>query len=233
MITLKSKTFGGFEEQIETVVQSSEKSPFYLIYLLKFKDVETAANKSLDELNNTFVFVNSENCFLYTYTDTFKQINEFKRPKYIKDNSLPDVAIGLGKQPSNNESTDSDADLLLLYLIIWEKVIYLNVLPIMNKMLEIVLPSDFFINEAPIVRIGFLNLSTIYLMDKEGNFKILNSRRFNQCFVNIDQKTKKPNVPWENKSADLQNVFKMDIIKSNSYLSLNNKPLESYIIVLK
>ena len=227
MITLKGKKFGGFEEQIDTIVQSSEKAPFYLIYQLKFKDLELAANKSLKDLNDTFVFVNSEKALLYTYTDTFRELNAFPKPKYIKDNSLPDVVLGLGKQPSNNESTEGDADLLLLYLISWEKVIYLNVLPIMNKAIEIVVPSGFYVNEAPIVRIGFLNLSTIYLIDKQGNFKVLNSRKFNQGFVNFDTKTKGPIIPEENKHAELQNVFKMDMIKSHSYL--NNKNFETYI----
>ena len=96
----------------------------------------------------------------------------------------------------------------------------------MNTTLEMVVPSGFYVNEAPIARIGFLNLSTIYLIDIEGNFKILNSRRFNQGFVNIDKKQKKPIIPKENNYALLQNVFKMDIIKGHSYLS--NKKLETY-----
>ena len=234
LVTLNGKTFGGFEEQVESIVQSSEKAPFYLIYKLQFKDTELAANKSLKDLNDTFVFVNSENTLLYTYNNNFNKLHTFPKPKYLqdkKDNSLPDVVLGLGKQPSNNESTEGDADLLLLYLISWEKVIYLNVLPIMNKIIEIVVPSGYYINEAPIVRIGFLNLSTIYLIDKQGNFKILNSRRFNQGFINIDAKQKCPIVPEENKHAEMQNVFKMDMIKSHSYLSNKNYELYIYSII--
>ena len=226
MVTLNSKIFGHFEEQIDIIVQGSEKTPYYLIYLLKFKDTEINTNKTLKELCDIFVLANSEKTVLYTYTETFNEIYTFPKPEYVEGNSVPDIAIGLGKQPSNNESTEGDADLLLLYLISWEKIIYICVLPVMNTTLEMVVPSGFYVNEAPIARIGFLNLSTIYLIDIEGNFKILNSRRFNQGFVNIDKKQKKPIIPKENNYALLQNVFKMDIIKGHSYLS--NKKLETY-----
>ena len=67
---------------------------------------------------------------LYCFWDKLEPIFSFDKPKYIKDNYLPDVAIGLGKQPSNNESTEGDADLLLLLVYSWEKVIYIWLLVI-------------------------------------------------------------------------------------------------------
>ena len=227
MVNLKSKSLGGFEERIDTIIQSNEKAPFYLIYLLKFKDKEISANKSLKDLNDVFVFVNKENIFLYTYSDTFKNIDNFKKPEYIKDDSLPDVAIGLGKQPSNDEPSKEDEDLSLLYFISWGKVIYLNVLCIKNKNLEISKGIGHYVNEAPIVRIGFLNLSTVYLIDKEGNFKLLNTRKFNQGSVNIDEKLTLSIIPEDNNNIELQNVFKMNLIKSHSYLT--NEKLKTYI----
>ena len=227
LVSLKAKTFGNFEEQIESICKGNVNAPYYLINILKFKDTETIVNKSLKDLNDTFALVSSENVVLYTYNEDFNKIHTFKKPKYIRDNSLPDVVIGLGKQPSNNESTDGDADLLVLYLISWEKVIYLHVLPFMNNTLDFVIDSGFYVNEAPIIKIGFLNLSTIYLIDIEGNFKILSSRKFNQGLISIDEKKRIPIIPENNKNAELQDVIKIGKMKSHSYLK--NKQLETYI----
>ena len=227
LVSLKAKTFGNFEEQMESICKGNVNAPYYLINILKFKDTETVVNKSLKDLNDTFALVSSENVVLYTYNEDFNKIHTFKKPKYIRDNSLPDVVIGLGKQPSNNESTDGDADLLVLYLISWEKVIYLHVLPFMNNTLDFVIDSGFYVNEAPIIKIGFLNLSTIYLIDIEGNFKILSSRKFNQGLISIDEKKRIPIIPENNKNAELQEVIKIGKMKSHSYL--NNKQLETYI----
>lgn len=226
-VNLKGKTFGNFEEQIESICKSSANAPYYLINHLRFKEKETAINKSLKELNDTIAFASNENVLLYTYIDGFNNIHTFKKPKYIKDNTLPDVLIGLGKQPSNNESTDGDADILILYLISWDKVIYLHVLPYMNSTIEMVIDSGYYVNDVPIIKIGFLNLSTIYLIDKEGNFKLLNSRKFNQGIISYDEELKFPIIPEHNNIAELQNVLKLGKIKSFSYL--NNKKLESYI----
>ena len=226
-ITLKGKTFGNFEETIVPLCQNNPNTPYYLIYLLNFKEDEIIANKSLSELHITFALANSENVVLYSYNNEFKILYSFNKPKYIKENCLPDILMGLGKQPSINESTEGDAELLLLFLISWEKVIYLNVLPILNKTLEAVIANGYYVNEIPIVRIGFLNLSTVYLIDKEGNFKILNTRRFNQGVVNIDEKVKMPIVPMYNSKAEIQTAFKIDKIKSIS--CLNNKNLLIYL----
>ena len=226
LLSLKGKTFGNFEEQIINICKSKPNSPYYLICPLKLKETETNINKTFQDLNETVAFASSEEVVLYTYTNKFNIINTFVKPKYIKESTLPDVAIGLGKQPSNNESTDGDADLLILYLISWDRVIYLKVLPFMNKSIEIVIDSGFYVNDAPIVKIGFLNLSTIYLIDKGGNFKILNSRYFNQGYININEELKIPDVPDNNNKAELQNVIKMEKIRSHSYLNNN---LETYI----
>jgi hypothetical protein len=204
-----------FEEKIDKVFQCNPNTPYYLIELLKLKEAEIASNKSFKDLSSTFAIANSENVLLYSYSsnDIIKKLYSFNKPSYIQDNCLPDVALGLGKQPSSNESTAGDADLLVLFLISWEKVIYLNILPIMNNTFEFVMPSGFYINEANIVRIGFLNLSTIYLIDQEGNFKILNSRNFNQGMVEFDEKTGNLIIPESNANAEIQNLFKLEKIK--------------------
>ena len=209
------------KETTEMIYQNS-KNPCYSIYIPTFKDIELNTNKSLKEFGDSFILINSENIIIYTYEDNAQEVFKFKKPHYIKDDSYPDIAMGIGKQPSSNELTDGDADLLLLLLYSWEKVIYLNVLPNMSTF-EYVIPSGYYINEAPIIKIGFLNISTIYLIDKEGNFKILNSRKFNQGNIQIEEGKI---IPENNKelikNVELQMVFKMDGILSYDY-SINTK----------
>ena len=230
LITLKDKKLtdflkkGIFEEKIERIFQSNPETPYYLIDILKFKDQELFTKKTLKDICDTFALANSASVELYSYSnkDVLRKIYTLNKPQYINEDCLPDIAFGLGKQPSSNESTDGDADLLILFLISWERIIYLNVLPSMNNELELVMPSGFYINETSIVRIGFLNLSTIYLIDKEGNFKILSSRNFNQGFPELYGTSGKLIIPELNASAEIQNVLKITQIKSWSYLINKN-----------
>ena len=230
LITLNDKKLteflkkGIFEEKIERIFQSNPNTPYYLIEKLKFKDQELFTKKYLKDICDTFALSNSESVELYSYTtnDVLRRLYTLNKPQYITDDCLPDIAFGLGKQPSNNILTDGDADLLILFLISWERIIYLNVLPPMNNSFEVVMPSGYYVNESSIVRIGFLNLSTIYLIDKEGNFKILSSRNFNQGIPELGGKDGKLIVPELNKSAEVQNVFKLNQIKSCSYFINKN-----------
>ena len=174
----KGKAFFGkpsYNAQIEKICQSNENAPFYVINPLNLKAKELATKKYLNDIDKVIVLANAEKVVFYTYSDKFKVFDTFIKPKYIKSNSLPDVCLGLGKQPSLNVSTEEDAELLLLYLISWDKYIYLSVVTIMNKHIEFILLNGYYINEEPIVRIGFFNLSTVYMIDKKGFFKILNT----------------------------------------------------------
>ena len=229
LITLKEKKLtdflkkGIFEGKIERIFQSNPNTPYYLIDILKFKDQELFAKKTLKDISDTFALANSESVELYSYSNyALRKLYTLNKPQYITEDCLPDISFGLGKQPSSNESTDGDADLLVLFLISWERIIYLNVLPIMNNSFELVMPSGYYINETNIIRIGFLNLSTIYLIDKEGNFKILSSRNFNQGLPELNGIDGKLIIPELNNSAEIQNVFKLNQIKSWSYLINKN-----------
>ena len=225
----KGKAFFGkpsYNAQIEKICQSNENAPFYVINPLNLKAKELATKKYLNDIDKVIVLANTEKAVFYTYSDKFKVFDTFIKPKYIKNNSLPDVCLGLGKQPSLNVSTEEDAELLLLYLISWDKYIYLSVVTIMNKHIEFILLNGYYINEEPIVRIGFFNLSTVYMIDKKGFFKILNTRGFVPGF--IEEKNIEENIiPPENNKAELQIQLHMENIRKHYYLG--NNSLESYL----
>ena len=222
-ISLKSKK-SGFEQRISNICKGNSNTPYHLLYLLNLKDEEKNYNKLYKELNGLLVISNNENLILYYFLDKFTPLFTFNKPKYIKDICLPDVAIGLGKKPLNKEANIVNEDLVLLLAFSWEKVVYLKELNILERKVENV---GYYVNEENIIRVGFLNISTIYLIDKDGNFKILNSSKFNQGEVSIDISETKPMAPMYNSDAEMQNALKINQIKSQSYL--NNKNYKTYL----
>ena len=71
----------------------------------------------------------------------------------------------------------------------------------------------YYVNNVEIIRIGFLNLSSIYLIDKEGNFKILDTRRFNQGVISIHKELLYPIVPKNNSNAELHSLLCLTFVR--------------------
>ena len=209
-ITIKNGIFGFSTAKIEPFYVKKEY-PTFILNLLKFKDNEIKYKNILKKIHKCIILGNLENINLFTLEPKIINLLKFDRPTYIQDYSIPDVAIGLGKPPTSNESSDGDdVEMQILLLISWEKVIYLFLVPILNKDLTTPLLQAHYVNDFQIIRIGFLNLSTIYLVDKNGNFKILNTRKFNLGNVKIKQDFLEPIVPENNSSAELQEKLKFE-----------------------
>ena len=220
----------GFSSKSNLFIKNNN-FPFYMIYLLKFKENELK-NNSLSKLNRAFILGNLEYMNLYTLSPNKnpEKIFNFDKPDYLKDYYISDCAFGLGIQPSSNELLEGDdAVMQILLLISWEKVIYLHVLPILKNSVTFPLLLGYYVNTAPIIRIGFLNLSSIYLIDKEGNFKILDTRKFNLGQVEIQKELNYPIVPKDNAKAELQKVLKFNGIMKQIYLRVNDMDKETYL----
>ena len=179
-----------------------------MIYLLKFKESELK-NKSLSKLDQIIALGNLQKINLYSYSPKgLENLFDFKKPDYLRDYYISDCAFGLGIKPSTNESSDyDDEDIQILLLISWEKVIYLHVMPVLDNKVTYPLLLGYYVNNVEIIRIGFLNLSSIYLIDKEGNFKILDTRRFNQGVISIHKELLYPIVPINNGDVDKETYF--------------------------
>ena len=203
--------------------------PFYMIYLLRFKENELK-NNSLSKLNQNFILSNLQKVNLYSSSPKgIEKIFDFSKPDYLKDSYISDCAFGLGIKPSSNESSDyDDDDIQILLLISWERVIYLHVLPVLDNNVTFPLLLGYYVNNIPIIRIGFLNLSSIYLIDKEGNFKILDTRKFNQGNIEIHKELCYPIVPKNNSRAELQQVLHFNGIMKQIYLKIKDVDKETY-----
>ena len=154
-ITIKNGIFGFSTSNVEIFFQK-QNYPTFLIHLLKFKENEIKNRSFLKKLSKTLIFGNLENITLYSLEPKVEEKFNFDKPIYIKDFSIPDIAIGLGKPPISNESSDGDeVELQLLLLISWEKVIYLFVIPILNKQLITPLLMANYVNDNHIIRIKY------------------------------------------------------------------------------
>ena len=209
-IIIKSGLFGFSTGKVDTLFEK-KKLPTFLVHLLKFKENEIKNNNFLKKINKSVIFGNLQNIKLYSIEPKLAEIFSFEKPEHIKDFSIPDIALGLGKQPTSNESYDEDSiELQLLLLISWDKVIYLFTIPILNKNLTFPILQGHYVNDNQIIRIGFLNISTVYLIDKKGNYKILNTRKFVIGDVEKEKNFKTPIASDNNERAEMQNVLQFD-----------------------
>ena len=230
-VTIKNGIFGFSTSNVEVFFQK-QNYPTFLIQLLKFKENEIKNRNFLKKLSKTLILGNLDSITLYSLEPKIEEIFNFDKPIYIKDFSIPDIAIGLGKPPTSNESSDGDeVELQLLLIISWEKVIYLFVVPILNKQLTTPLLMANYVNDSNIIRIGFLNISTIYLIDKSGSFKILNTRKFNLGEIKMKKDFPEPLIPDNNNRAELQGTLKLDgnILKQMCLKTPNGGIKETYL----
>ena len=207
----------------------NDKFPYYMIYPLKFKENELKSN-SLSKLNKVFLLGNLEKISLYSSSPKgYEKLFDFERPEYLSEYYIYDCAFGLGIKPSTNEASDyDDSDIQILLLISCENVIYLHVLPILDNCVTYPLLLGYYVNNNEIIRIGFLNISSIYLVDKEGYFKILDTRKFNQGKIEIQKDLNYPLVPERNKRAELQQVLQFKGIMKQIYLKINGIDKQTY-----
>ena len=232
-VIIKNGIFGFSTSKTEIFFQN-KNYPTFLIHLLRFKENEIKNRNYLKKIGKTLVLGNLEKINLYSLEPKVNNIFSFERPLFIKDFSIPDIAIGLGKPPSSNEFNDGDdVELQLLLLISWDKVIYLFVVTILDKDLTPLLMGHY-VNDNQIIRIGFLNLSTVYLIDKKGNYKILNTRKFNLGDVKSKQDFLVPIIPENNNRAELQETLKFDgnILKQMNLRTPNGGIKETYLFTL-
>ena len=209
-IFLQNGIFGFSISKLEAFGVNKICPPF-IVHFLKFKENEYKYKSFLKKINKTIVIGSLENINMFALEPKTKKIYNFPKPSHIKDYSIPDIALGLGKPPTSNEAMDGDdVELQILFLISWDKVIYLHVIPVLNKELTDPLLTGYYVNDTQIIRIGFLNLSTIYLIDKKGNYKVLNTRKFNLGQLELKQDFMDPIAPENNKNAELQDTLKFE-----------------------
>ena len=225
-------------EKVEKLCEK-EKFPIFLIHPIKFKENEIKYNESIKNLNRNVVLGNLQNIRIYSLFNNKKKSSEtkitktqieFKKPDYIKNSAIPDIATGLGKDPLFNQSSGHEDELHFLFAVSWDKEIYLHIIPILDTLGSKTLAGHY-INDIEIIKIGFLNISTLYLVDKEGNFKLLNTHKFVLGDLEMDKDLSTPKISKENNKCELQNIIKLEgnIIKQTMLKDQNGNIIETYL----
>ena len=224
--------FFGFSISKSVIFGINKIHPPFIVHFLKFKENEIKNKNFLQKMRKTIITGSLENINMFKIEPKVKKIYNFPKPSHIKDTSIPDIALGLGKPPTSNNSFDGDdVELQLLFAISWDKVIYLHIVPILNKELTDPLLIGYYVNDTQIIRIGFLSLSTLYLVDKKGNYKVLNTRKFNLGTLELKPDFLDPIVPKDNKKAELQDTlhFEGNILKQMYLKASNGSIKETYL----
>ena len=146
----------------------------------------------------------------------------FEKPDYAKYECIPDVGIGLYNESSEKE----DDKLCLLFAVNWDKIIKLFIIPIIDDKIGNPNLIGHYINDIEIIKICVLNAGTIFLVDKSGNFKLLNIKKFISGEPQIDEDFSTPIISIDNNKCELQKTMKFDgDISSKKILNLNKDEL--------
>ena len=160
--------------------------PVYLIKLIEFNEKFLKRYTFLKNLKKNIIFASLKNFEIYSLINYSKINLQFKieKPEIIKGYSVGDISFGIGKHPQSRESLGEDDDEpQILMCTSYDNVICLYIIPIDNGELTfpVLIGHYFNINKNgnnQIVRIGFLSKGAVFLIDKNNNLKILNTRKF-------------------------------------------------------
>jgi hypothetical protein len=160
-----------------------------------------------------------------------EQILEIKKPDYILNSMVPDGQIGIGKVPNIFvRFAKKDEKNHLLLMVSWGNVIFFYQLSTLNgNILEEYKEIGYYINLFDILRIGFLNCSIFYCLDKSYGIKILDSSKINQGNVNISEG--KQIIPEKNELAVIEKSRHIcENISSQTHLiSSESTNLDTYL----
>ena len=196
---LKNGTLGWRLVSTSKLIENRQNPIFYLKFLRNTENY-------FEKISETAIFGALDAFYLYTLEPDINEIAVIEKPEYVKNCCVPDLQIGIGKSMINKYTKNKkDETNKLLMGLSWGNVVNFYELPIKNGVVLYPILVGNFINEVPILRIGFLANSVLYLVDNKFIFKIINTRKINYGPVEISRKTKNLMIPNTNKDSVLQN----------------------------
>ena len=189
-------------------------------------------------------FGSLDKVFMVQIEPEIKNLYTFNKPEYIPYFFSPDICFGIGRIPAPfvydgdfseeiNKKINIKKDLKInvmtelnlnkeyqLIYISWGKILYVFILSFdLNDFLSIN-QVGYYINNEPIIRMGFLSNNIIYMMDIYKKFKIINTSFINSGEINTDTEG---NIINKNLyESELCSEFSLDYtILFQSYLNEN------------
>ena len=180
------------------------KTPIFMVKFINFSQENQKSYKNLVFLKKYVIFGSLELISVYS-VEPIKQVFVIKKPDFIKECVVPDAQIGIGRPPDvvvRFKKKDEKNHLLLI--ISWGKIIFFYQLPIIGKnSVQNYKELGYYINDSNILRIGFMNNSVIYCLDKSFSIKLLDSSKLNPGKINISNEGEFV-VPKNNSLAEIE-----------------------------
>ena len=159
-------------------------------FMIYKDDVPTYAITQFKPLRNKQIvigaFCNINKIRVYILRPIFVSFFEIDKPDCYDENcvDIPDISFGWGCEPFENEDDyaqikldDSSRPNQIILAVSWGQLIRIYSLNIKGE--DIILngegPKSYFINNSPVIRLGFISPSIIYFFDKNAEVKIINT----------------------------------------------------------
>lgn len=219
---------GIFSTSVETQYLFKNEASVFIISILKLNEAD---KKMFPEVTKSLIV--ALGCLEYILVCMFepesKKLFKFEKPKYVKDNYVPDLSFGIGYTPINDAIFDNESILdrtinsqsifpvdsskpQILLSISWDKYIYLYCIPFTQNLIHSFVITGHYTNYIPIIRMGFLSNSIIFFFDSKKNVKVINTSLFKPGEVQLMEDTDMPSYLDTNefKKADLQEEKEID-----------------------
>ena len=134
---------------------------------LKIMSVLVIKNPDLFKLNPITELIKRDRTQFYSQSNLMETMNNIE---------FPDVCFGvgfLGDLIKNNDNKEP----FILFVVAWKLLIRLYYF---SKELSRIDEIGWYVNNSPIIKIGFIGTSLLYLIDKNNNVKIINVKLFNK-----------------------------------------------------
>ena len=153
----------------------------YIIILGNLEYIEMISiNRQPNNIISMLVVRNPDMNILYPLTEEVKKNSkEFYSQKNLREClsaiELPDACFGLGYLGDLIKYADNKTP-QILFAYSWKNLIKLYCF---SEKLNEILEIGWYLNNSPILKIDFIGLSLLYLLDKNNNIKIINIKLFN------------------------------------------------------
>ena len=229
--TLKMLGFASIFWRLNSVkININNTSPIFLVKFIQFSKENQRLYSNLKQLKRYVILGSLESISVYC-VEPLQEIFEIKKPSFIKETVVPDAQIGIGRPPDVfMRFVKKDEKNHLLLIISWGKIIYFYQMPIINgDSIEHYKELGYYINLFNILRIGFMNNSVVYCLDKSFAIKVLDSSKINPGKIKIVKG--QPEIPKKNYLAEIEQsrLVSASISSQNKIYGYDNKFLDTYL----
>ena len=177
--TLKLQNPLSLSWEINSVKINIDNSyPIFLIKFFQFSKENQKLNLNLKELKKYVILGSLEAIWIYCVSP-LQEIFKINKPSFIKEIVIPDAQVGIGNLPDVfTRFIKKDEKNNLLLIISWGKIIYFSQLNLNKEnSIEKYKELGYYNNLFNIIRIGFMNNSVVYCIDKSYSIKFLDTSK--------------------------------------------------------